>query len=129
MQQIKLGKVNFGNKIMSLDLSLLPAYSQSNNCDFSHDIIQMERDEELFVRIVLLSNEKGLPVQRGGISTLMDLHENIEKDKYGDRINSVLAGELAELFGYDEFENWKNNAVAAYIRRLPKDLPVWLYWR
>jgi len=119
---------------MGMDLSILPQYSQ--NADFSHDLIDLHRDSDLFERVDKLENEKGKEVPRKGIHSFIGSSETFEgpcygptiETPYGDIMKGVLAGELKEVLADYKTESWKNKAFIAFLNELPDDLEIWLYW-
>ncbi len=123
---------------MGLDLQLLPAFSQSENCDISHDILNLHRDDKLFKLILKVEKKKGVEIRRGGINSYVGddetgLYEETcygktEISKYGERIKSLLASELDVIFSAYKTDSWKNKAIFAFVKELPKDLVIYLYW-
>jgi hypothetical protein len=119
---------------MEMDLRILPQYSQ--NADFSHDLIGLHRDSELFERVGKLENEKGKEVPRKGIYSFTGRDEVFEelcygttiKTPYGDVMKGVLAVELKEILADYKTDSWKNKAFVAFLNELPNDLEIWLYW-
>lgn len=121
---------------MGLDLKLLPALDE--RCDFSHDILQMERDGAIFVKVLELEKSKGIDCPRGGFNSYTGEDETgkweepcyskTETTKYGDRIKSVLAKELSECLSNCEMIDWRNKAVLNYVKNCPQNLPIYLYW-
>lgn len=119
---------------MGMDLRILPQYSQ--NANFSHDIIDLHRDYELFVRIDKLESEKGKEVLTKGIQSFTGRCKEFEeycygktiKTPYGNIMKGVLAGELKEVLADYKTESWKNKAFIAFLNELPDDLEIWLYW-
>lgn len=124
---------------MGLDLTLLPAYNLWE--DFSHDVLSMDRDPELLEKISNLENIKGVPVKEGGINSHQGIdqtgkwenpcYSKTELTPYGNRIKSLLASELQDLFDSYNSEHvfgHRNKAVFNYIKELPKNLPIYLYW-
>lgn len=119
---------------MGLDLRILPQYS--NQSDFSHDVIGLHRDYDLFEIINNLENEKGVKAPNTGIGSFCGTSKKIEGSCYGDtidtpygeRICSVMSKDLKDALSNYNTESWKNKAFLAFINELPNDLMIWLYW-
>lgn len=118
---------------MGVDLRILPQAHQEHY--FSNDIITLERRSDLFDIIQKLENEKGLDIPRRGISCFCASSEDLgthygiaTHTAYGMPIKSVLARELKQaLAGYTPDE-WKNRAFIAFLKELPDDLELFLFW-
>lgn len=123
---------------MGLNLKLLPSYEIKVGEEFSVDVLTMERDDKLFQLISDIENLKGIQVTEGGINSYVGLDEDgpweeycyskTELTAYGGPMKSLLASELQELFTTYQTNIYRNKAVFAYIKELPKELPVYLYW-
>lgn len=121
---------------MGLDLKLLPALNEM--CDFSHDILQMERDDSIFDEILKLEKSKGIDCPKGGFYSYIGKDETgkweepcyskTEYTGYRERIKSVLAKELSSLLSECEIIHWRNKAVLNYVKNCPPNLPIYLYW-
>lgn len=119
---------------MGLDLRILPKFSE--NADFSHDLIELHRDSDLFDIIAKLENEKGRDVPRKGIYSFSGKDNKIEgacygvtiKTPYGDIIKGVLAKELKAGISNYKTNSWKNKAFIAFLKEVPDELEIYLYW-
>jgi len=119
---------------MGLDLRLLPAYTQ--NADWmSHDILGLDRDDDILNAVFEFEKKHGIEVKRGGFKSFLSREDggetkygSTETTPYGDRIKSVLAIELSKVFESVEISGWKNKAIVAFVKELPDDLPIYLYW-
>lgn len=120
---------------MGLDLKLLPQWRVSPVCDFSHDVIWMARDGELFDLIEKVEREVGVAVDKVGIYSYVATLPNGEsgygrtvETPYGKRMKSVTAKQLKDSLVDYVADDWKNEAGIAYVNALPDDLLIWLYW-
>lgn len=119
---------------MGLDLKILPQYNQ--NTDFSHDIISLHRDSDLFEIISELEDKTGKEVPKEGIYTYSGESQGFDEPCYGATINtgygrrmkSVLAKDLKNILLDYKSSSWKNEAFIAFLNELPDKLPIWLYW-
>ena len=124
---------------MGLDLTLIPAYSEDpNNNFFSHDLISLDRDSDLFDEILSLQNEFGRHIKLGGINTYIGSNDGgepayglTERTKYGEVIQSVPAGRLYScIHRFPEVSlGWKNLAAMGFLANCPAELPIYLYWQ
>ena len=119
---------------MGLDLRILPQYDRDAN--FSHDLIDLHRDYNLFSLISNLESEKGREVPKEGIYSFIGEREEIEgtcygttvETPYGDMMKGVLSKDLKDVLSNYKTEDWKNKAFIAFLNELPDDLEIWLYW-
>lgn len=119
---------------MGLNLRILPQYSQ--NADFSHDIIDLHRDNDLFEIVSKLEETRGREVPRNGINTFSGNIEGFEETcygktittPYGDLMKGVLCKDLKSVLAGYKTDSWKNKGFIAFLNELPNDLEIWLYW-
>jgi len=111
---------------MGFDLRIYPQYEQE--VDFTHDILTLERDSDLFSCIKEVEQIHGQPVSRAGIRFFNE--QKIQKTRYEERIQGVPAGKLKDALSDYSFlhSHWRNRAFFAYLKCLPDDLELWLYW-
>lgn len=122
---------------MGLDLTLMPrAYEETNpQANFSHDLISLSRDPELFDKILRKEKFHGVPAP-DGFNSFRSRSDKFEDPHYGEttqthygqRMMSVKASHLKTVFSRHINESWRNKAVESYISRLPDNLPVYLFW-
>ena len=124
---------NKKKKAMGLDLRLLPQYNE--RADFSHDILSLSRDGEMFNIISEVEKENGKEIPRNGIYTFLATGKDGEskygktyESPYGDIINSVQCKNLKEALKDFMPKHWKNKAIKSFINELPDNLEVWIYW-
>ena len=119
---------------MGVDLRILPQYSQ--NADFSHDIIDLHRDSDMFELISELENKTGREVPRKGINTFSGQDDKFKETCYGKTTTTpygylmkcVLAKELKSVLADYKTDSWKNKGFIAFLNELPEELEIWLYW-
>jgi len=118
---------------MGLDLRILPQYAIG--ADFSHDILECDGDTEMFDFIKNVEKRNGRKVPRNGINSFSGTGEDGEhcygqtiQTAYGEDMISVQAGELSDALIDYQSESWRNRAVISFIKELPKELEVFLYW-
>lgn len=110
---------------MGLDLSLLPYDCDMESLTFSHTVLQVERDYELYEKIQKLPSEK---VDKS-FSSYLSRDDKYEESHYGETIENpygepvvcVLAGSLKTV-GIP-------GPTGAYINALEDDNKVALFWR
>jgi len=113
---------------MGLDLRILPQHSQ--NADFSHDVIDLCRDYDLFDLIQGVEIKKGRKVPRKGINSFSGkndaspdhIYGTTIETPYGETMKGVLAGELKESVRGYKAEGWKNRAFIAFLNEMPDEL-------
>jgi hypothetical protein len=111
---------------MGVDLRLLPTWDASRPCAFSHAVIPVERDYELFDDVRAMKTE---PVDRD-FHTFVSRMPNGEYgygttivDAYGSPLRYVTAGDLALVL-----KKHGPSPAAAYVAALAPDAHVVLYW-
>jgi hypothetical protein len=129
---------------MGVDLKLLPLYAKSNiGFNFALTMLELDRRYQLFEQIEKIPTV----TLEGTFSTYLARipdgswqGENafgvVKEDAYGNKIQFVQAGQLADIMGkwYSELkEEWSqydfhNKAAIAYLKCLPKDHLIGLYW-
>lgn len=122
---------------MGVDLTLLPFEStQLGGWPMSHTVLWMNRDSETFQQISALETREGRPVPEDFTSYVGRDNEGETaygrtiKTPYGSPLRYVLAGSLKQI-DMGDMSNpgaWKQRAIWAFVRELPDDLPVALYW-
>lgn len=116
---------------MGLDLRLLPENYTSSN--FSHTMISLDRDYELYDKIIDLVNKSGFPVQ-DGFNSYMSYDSELGghvygltiQDDYGEKLKGVYAKDLKEVFCIDLSP--VNSAAKSYLSQLDGNNKVYLYW-
>jgi hypothetical protein len=118
---------------MGMDLRLLPQYSQ--NADFAHDILECDRDYDMFDIVSEVEKQNGRQVLKNGISTFTARGKDDEvcygktvETPYGDEMNSVQVRKLKKVLADYKTESWRNKAVIAFLNEMPDELEIWLYW-
>ncbi|EAZ90060.1 hypothetical protein [Crocosphaera chwakensis] len=113
---------------MSLELAILPQYLQGRN--FSHDVIRLSFEPELFEVIKSLVETVGRPIKEIDCYLAEDGYGSITEDPYGNPIKGVQARQLKQALDKVSSTNlpWRNKAFLAYLNELPDDLEVWFYW-
>lgn len=109
---------------MSIDLTLLPFDCDSELLSFSHNVLQLNRDYDLFGKIDKLPQ---LEVPNNFSSYLSRDEEyeephygNTTETPYGNKLQYTTAGELKKCN--------INGPAGAYINALPDQNKVALYW-
>ena len=118
---------------MGIDLKLIittsPEYLKEYKPEYwlAQAVIDCNRNYDFFDKINELEHEfKPLSVTiHASIGIKYKAYKN---DRYGKPLMYITAGKLAEHFKDVTLDDWPNDAALAYIRALPADLPVVLYW-
>jgi len=109
---------------MSVDLRIFPQYQPCES--FSHDVISLETEEELFSLIEQAERQNGQAVGREGIRFLS--HSKMRETTYGEVIQGVQAYQLKQVVSNYQSSHWKNKAFLAFLKELPDELELWIYW-
>lgn len=122
---------------MGLDLKLLPIFSRMRDAMwYSHSVIELQRKSELFEKILEVEKKVGILVPPDFNSYLSRGEGNEEPHygktcwtPYGDPVKYVKVKDLLK-FQYcdDVIYNFLNRAVWAYLKELPKDTRIALFW-
>ena len=108
---------------MGLDLTLLPARFRMLDGFHGYDRLGMHRDPELFDQILALpSLELHRPLDWYGDEGI----ESLAADPYGNVLRFCQAGDLGRTA--PAFRSTWNEAVLAFIRALPPETEIVLWW-
>ncbi len=116
---------------MGVDLYLLPFDCDDPDLSFSHTILDCERERALFGLISIISIENGIKVPDGFTGFLSRKsngesgYGEIKEDPYGDPVKYVDADKLIEIW---KSEYDKNKAILSYLKCLPNNTKVALFW-
>lgn len=128
---------------MGVDCTLLPAViCEEAGCGFAHTMLPLERRQGLWPKLRAIPP---LPIDVTEIrfSTYLATIESGEHEgeprygrvtdtPYGDPLRFARAADLARVLAEHNLEpdeeHYTNEAVAAYLRCLPADAPVGLWW-
>jgi hypothetical protein len=122
---------------MGVDLVLLPFDADSDIIAFSHTILNCFRRQDLFSVIMDIEDQHGTPVPKGFSSFVSREGEDCEEPHYGETtttpygetLNWVFVNKLSELAEHpDVKDNHKNIAIWAYLKCLPDNTKIALYW-
>jgi hypothetical protein len=111
---------------MGLDLTVYPLkhYRSASGTPFLCDSLRLDRDGALFAAI---ERAPSFPVPQ--VEVYEDDGLRVRgTNPYGDPVRYVLAGELARVIADAAGLSPWNVAVVAFLRALPADLPVYLWW-
>lgn len=120
---------------MGLDLALLPFDFEHEILSYSHSVLSCERRSALFRAIAThcLSDQKQVP---SNFASYLGRGENEEhaygktlETPYGDPLFHVSVENLLRVSSHkDVLDNSKNRAIWAYLKELPPETRVALYW-
>lgn len=126
---------------MGVDLRLLPFHAKpSGDWGCAHDLLQVGRDRQLYDRIRALEEANGLPVpadfstfsaNRDESGEWAEAHYgNTQIDAYGEQVKWVAAGLLVACASPKCLAEsyFRTRAAFAYLRELPADWSVALFW-
>ena len=126
---------------MGVDLKLLPIFSRMRSAIwFSHSVIELSRQSELFEKILEVEKKVGIlvpPHFDSYLSREIDLETGFDETHYGittwtpygDPVKYVTVKDLLKFRYCNEvFDNFLNRAVWAYLNELPKDTKIALFW-
>lgn len=118
---------------MGLDLRLLPFDADVDVVTFSHTILSCERRRELFEELLKLPSVE-VPERFYSFTSREascgESHYGVTRDTpYGEPLDYV---RVKDLLAYSDHEgvtdNGKNRAIWAYLKCLPPENKVALYW-
>lgn len=118
---------------MGLDLTLLPFDCDQGDFCFSHTMLDCERRRDLFEAIMERLHETPVP---GGFQSFMGRTEDGDtrygattKTPYGEPLGWVQAGDLVKIGPHvGVVDNHLNRAIWAYLKELPYQTKIALYW-
>jgi hypothetical protein len=119
---------------MGLDLNLLVSYSTSSP-DFANTLISCGRDGKLFDIIDETSKKYGIEIDNPitsytGSSEYYDdvCFGDTYKTPYGDVIKGVKSKYLKDALRDYQPMSYANRAAISFIKELPDELIIYLYW-
>lgn len=117
---------------MPLRLKLLPEYNRGEN--ISLDVLEMDFDEVLFEKIIALEQSVGITARKpieSYLSQISAFHSSTYgptlKTPYGDNLKGLPALNLKEVSKH-KHSNWRNKACFGFVKQLPDNLIIWLFW-
>jgi intein-encoded DNA endonuclease-like protein len=115
---------------MGLNLKLIP--QQKVDSYESNTIIDLKQDYVLFKIIKEIEIKSGIPIPKTGIETWIgdnnDAYGTTKTTPFDDVIKGVFAKDLNKALESYKTKVWKNKAAIAFLKELPKNLQIWLYW-
>ena len=113
---------------MSLHLTLLPIGGINELITSIHNFLACERDNYLFERIMQIVASPVPPDFKGFYSTenCDYVYGNVTKDAYDTELTYVLVKDLLKLKPHPESQT--NKAIWAYLKQLPPNGKIALYW-
>lgn len=113
---------------MSLHLTLLPVGGINELITSIHNFLNCERDNHLFDQIMKIVSSPVPPDFKGFHSTdeADYVYGNITKDAYGEELTYVNVKDLTNLKPNSESQT--NKAIWAYLKQLPPEGKIALYW-
>ncbi len=113
---------------MSLELTILPQYLQFRS--FSHDVIRLFFELQLFEIIKSLVNTVGRPIKEIDCYLGENGYGSLKEDPCGNPIKGVQAQQLKQSLNKVSSTDWhwRNKAFLAYLNELPDDLELWIHW-
>jgi len=122
---------------MGLDLTLLPIFTRMKSEKwFSHSVLELNREPELFEKILEVERKVGILVPPDFDSYLSRGEGNEESHygetcwtPYGDPVKYVRVKDLLKFRYCNEvYDYFLNRAVWAYLKELPEDIKIALFW-
>lgn len=115
---------------MGVDLTLMPESFNLDGEPYSHHLLEMTRDRELWKAI----EEAGIERSAGSVTCFKGTREDgenrygeVTKTPYDTPITYAQAGELADLFSQNKMYG-SNVWIHAALKSMPRALPVYLFW-
>jgi len=112
---------------MGLDLTLVVnAYRSDDNMPLAYERLRLDANYKMFDSI----KDAGAVPLRANRELRWYGDEGIERrqdDPYGDRITSIRAKQVADAMSTHKLTD-KNIAVFAYMKALPPDTEIFLWW-
>jgi len=122
---------------VGLDLSILPFEADTPNICYSHSILRCSREGPLFDEIMAIEKQHGKVVPEGFTSYLCrdKTPEGFEephygrtrKTPYGDELKYITVAQFLTLEELDDLQP-PTSGVVAYLRELPLETKIALYW-
>ncbi len=114
---------------MGLHLTLLPFWGN----DFSDTVLHCVDRCNLFEEIQKLPTERVPQYFESHLSREKDIetthYGDTQSDGYGDTLNAVTVLQLLSLASHEAvLDNFVNRAIWAYIKELPSETKVAIYW-
>jgi hypothetical protein len=119
---------------MGLDLTLLPLHHQSEITSrniMCYDKLRVRREDDI---INMLREDdpttlvtQALPPGAKLVSPMYEPKKTSRKDPYGDELKYAFAKDFKK-FKWPEEMDRRNKGVRAYLKALPPDIPIILYW-
>jgi hypothetical protein len=115
---------------MSVSLKILP--EETPNSSVSFNVIDFNVGHE---NIGLLNKLKGILISKNGIECYCSQNTNGDVffgsticDGFQKQIRYVTVKQFLNALKYYKPDNYTNRAVIAYLKELPKELRLFLYW-
>jgi hypothetical protein len=110
---------------MDLDLGIAKYAEDIGSWWLLYDRLRLDRDYNLFDQFVVLTREP-IPTDIKVDWYSDDGVQRIKEDAYGNLLRFVRAGEFNKI-ELKKTSQW-NKAVFSFLRQIPPDTPVVLYW-
>lgn len=112
---------------MGVDLTLIPVDCEMDNLNFGHSKLSLERRRELWDAIIEAKIAK--PFGKPFSCYAGESYSEETEDCYGQSLTYALVNDLLKLFDHEGVvDNYTNRAIWAYLRELPANNKIILYW-
>lgn len=116
---------------MGVDLCLIPVDSDLGDWSMGHSLLEVERRSELWNVVEALAKHD-LPTKfqcfKARNADGDPCYGTLTDDCYGNLVKCATAGDLAAIQHQSTTDHPRNRAIWAFLRELPPETKIALYW-
>lgn len=106
---------------MGVDLSVLPIKKRTNN---AQSVLSFQRDSALFEEIERIEKSNGTPLEKAVWGNFGDKYSSQIRNPYLSTITRLEPSDFLDVFSNYSI----NNSILSFLRSLPSDYEILLYW-
>lgn len=106
---------------MGVDLKVLPVRKGK---DMAHSVVSFNRDKKLFTEIDEIEELNGIPIEKPIWSYFGDEYSCTINTAYGKVMKRLEPSDFLDLASNYSY----NNSILLFLRSLPSDYEILLYW-
>lgn len=107
---------------MGLDLSVLPIKKGTDN---AQSVLLFQRDSSLFEQIKHIEKSNGLPLEKPIFGYFGNKYSSQIRNPYLSTITRLEPSDFLDVFSNYSI----NNSILSFLRSLPSDYEILLYWQ